>query len=199
MRVAEFVMCIIYRVDRQDVEFLNTMVLKDPGQDVPRCLCQGLDPAAWCHSAEHAADGADPAGRWRRPMLQTKFDPAGTGRFFPAELAMANPKFRNSPVLVRLFAPLGDIPALPGETSDAPCDAWRGQPGDTGFIIAEEGLGDRSRWPEIARLNGVSAENPTASASASHCRGEEQGKRFRGGRTRWEDALPGRPMRSQAA
>ena len=80
--------------------------------------------------------------------------------WFPAETAFTeNPKIGNHPVIDRLFEPLGKIPALPGEVSDAPCDGWRVRPGDTGHMIAEEGLGDRSRFREIGRLNGLSGRN----------------------------------------
>ena len=88
------------------------------------------------------------------PVLQTNKG------WFPAEMAVRfNPMVTNHPVIERLFAPLGDIPALPGEASSVPCDGWRVQPGDTGYIIAGEGLGDRSRFVEIARLNGISGRN----------------------------------------
>ena len=88
------------------------------------------------------------------PTIQTV-----TG-WFPAETAMRNnPRVINHPVINRLFEPLAGIPALPGEASDAPCDGWRVRPGDTGHIIAGEGLGDRSRFREIGRLNGLSGRN----------------------------------------
>ena len=88
------------------------------------------------------------------PTIQTD------NRWFPAETAMRNnPRVSNHPVINRLFEPLAGITALPGEASDAPCDGWRVRPGDTGHIIAEEGLGDRSRFREIGRLNGLSGRN----------------------------------------
>lgn len=95
-------------------------------------------------------------------LLDTGADPTiqtVTG-WFPAETAFTeNPKIGDQPVIDRLFGPLGEIPALPGEVSDAPCDGWRVRPGDTGHIIAKEGLGDRNRYREIGRLNGLSGRN----------------------------------------
>ena len=93
------------------------------------------------------------------PTIQTVLNADGTGRFFPAEMGANNPKLRGTPTLDRLFAPLADIPALPGEASGAPCDGWRVRQGDTGHIIAEAALGDRSRYREIGRLNGLSGRN----------------------------------------
>ena len=134
-------------------------ILLEAGADVNAASARGWTPlhGATAQNTPQMAQVLLDAGA--DPILQTKLDPDGTGRFFPAELAIANPKFRNSSVLVRLFAPLGDIQALPGETSDAPCDGWRVQPGDTGFIIAEKGLGDRSRFVEIGRDNNLSGAN----------------------------------------
>ena len=131
-------------------------ILLDAGAEVNAVSAKGWTPlhGAAARNTPHMAQLLLDAGA--DPTLRTNLDPNGAGRFFPAELATDNPKFRNSPVLVRLFAPLGDIPALPGEASDAPCDGWRVQPGDTGFIIAEEGLGDRSRFVEVAWINNLS-------------------------------------------
>ena len=58
---------------------------------------------------------------------------------------------------------------LPGRRAGAPTPSRPAQ-ACTGYVVkgsdrklgdvAEAALGDRSRWPEIARLNGITAENP---------------------------------------
>ena len=43
----------------------------------------------------------------------------------------------------------------------AGCDGWLVGTGDSRLgDVAEKALGDRSRWPEIARLNGISTDSP---------------------------------------
>lgn len=89
------------------------------------------------------ADGVGDTGRWRelarlnnlsgRNMLQ-----AGMCLKLPGRKATAAPARR-----------------------EASCDGHVVQAGDRRLgDIAEKALGDRSRWPEIARLNGLTAEKP---------------------------------------
>ena len=48
-----------------------------------------------------------------------------------------------------------------GNTSRSGCAGWQVGHGDRRLgDVAENALGDRSRWPEIAELNGITAENP---------------------------------------
>ena len=63
----------------------------------------------------------------------------------------------------------GQCLRLPGSKAE-PAPAWQKAPGCDGYVvkradrklgdIAEKVLGDRRRWPEIARLNGLSREKP---------------------------------------
>lgn len=88
------------------------------------------------------------------PTIQSK------GGWFPAEMAISdNPRLRGTRALQRLADPLLDIPALPGEVSGAPCDGWTVRPGDTFRIVLTEGVGDQSRWEDLARLNGLNGRN----------------------------------------
>ncbi len=95
---------------------------------------------------ELLAAGAD-------PTVQTR------NGFFPAEVAGNNPRVRNHLVYARLVEPLLDIPAAAGTASDAACEGWRVREGDTTRTVLAEGLGDQSRWLELARLNGLSGSN----------------------------------------
>ena len=75
----------------------------------------------------------------------------------PAEAARGNRKLRGHPVMARLE--VGMTTASPGATPG--CDGYVVQATDRRLgDVAEKVLGDRSRWTEIARLNGISAENP---------------------------------------
>ncbi len=88
------------------------------------------------------------------PTVQTRNE-----GWFPAEIAGDNPKVRNHPVYARLVEPLLDIPAAAGTASDAACEGWRVREGDTARTVLAEGLGDQSRWLELARLNELSGSN----------------------------------------
>lgn len=95
-------------------------------------------------------------------LLDAGGDPTirSRGGWFPAEMAISNnPRLRRTRALQRLVDPLLDIPALPGEDSGATCDGWTVRPGDTFRIILAEGVGDQSRWEELARLNGLNGRN----------------------------------------
>ena len=80
---------------------------------------------------------------------------------YPADLARKrNRKVRNHPVMARLevgmttASPAAD-PATPG------CDGYVVQASDRRLgDVALKVLGDRARWTEIARLNGITAEAP---------------------------------------
>ena len=68
--------------------------------------------------------------------------------------ALHNPKLRNHPVMARLLA--GE-----GQASSRGCDGYVVLPTDRRLgDVAEKALGQRSRWPEIARLNGITAQAP---------------------------------------
>ena len=76
----------------------------------------------------------------------------------PAEAARGNRKLRGHPVMARLEAPAGGKPAA---ATTLGCDGYIVLPTDRRLgDVALKVLGDRSRWTEIARLNGISAENP---------------------------------------
>ena len=76
----------------------------------------------------------------------------------PAEAAMGNRKLRGHPVMARLevgMTTAGDATPTPG------CDGYVVQASDRRLgDVAENALGDRARWTEIARLNGITAEAP---------------------------------------
>ena len=101
--------------------------------------------------------GADPAIH-----ANTRFDSSLVPE--PAEVAKAeNPKVARHPVMARLeAAAAGTTPASPSADPATPgCDGYIVQATDRRLgDVAEKMLGDRSRWTEIARLNGISAENP---------------------------------------
>ena len=94
------------------------------------------------------------------PTIRTK-----NRRFTAADVAKAeNPKVARHPVMARLEAGAASTPATTASQS-APatpgCDGYVVQASDRRLgDVALKVLGDRSRWTEIARLNGISAENP---------------------------------------
>ena len=76
----------------------------------------------------------------------------------PAEAARGNRKLRGHPVMARLE--VGMTTASPG-AAGAGCDGYIVQATDRRLgDVAEKVLGDRARWPEIARLNGITAQSP---------------------------------------
>ena len=77
---------------------------------------------------------------------------------YPADLARKrNRKVRSHPVMARLE--VGMTTASPAATSG--CDGYIVQASDRRLgDVAEKVLGDRSRWTEIARLNGITAQAP---------------------------------------
>ena len=148
------------------------------GADVNRSSLEGMTPlhiAAKQNSAAMAelliAAGADieaVAGQFKKTplhyaakqnsaamaalLLDAGADPAARDRdnATPADFAAKNRKLRGTKVLARLQAAVAEPP----EAAD--CDGWRVQPGDRALgDIAAQALGDRSRWPEIARLNDI--------------------------------------------
>ena len=97
--------------------------------------------------------GADPAIH-----ANTRFDSSLVPE--PAEAARGNRKLRGHPVMARLevgmttASPSAD-PANPG------CDGYIVQASDRRLgDVALKVLGDRARWTEIARLNGITAQAP---------------------------------------
>ena len=81
----------------------------------------------------------------------------------PAEAARGNRKLRGTRALARLeAAAAGTTPASPSADPATPgCDGYVVLPTDRRLgDVAEKVLGDRSRWTEIARLNGITAEAP---------------------------------------
>ena len=88
------------------------------------------------------------------PTIRTK-----NRRFTAADVAKAdNPKVARHPVMARLEAAAGGKPAAATTTG---CAGYVVTAADRRLgDVAEKVLGDRSRWTEIARLNGITAENP---------------------------------------
>ena len=88
------------------------------------------------------------------PTIRTK-----NRRFTAADVAKAeNPKVARHPVMARLEAGAGGQPAAATTTG---CAGYVVTAADRRLgDVALKVLGDRSRWTEIARLNGISAENP---------------------------------------
>ena len=73
----------------------------------------------------------------------------------PAEAARGNRKLRGHPVMARLEVGMTTASPSPG------CDGYVVLPTDRRLgDVAEKVLGDRSRWTEIARLNGITAQAP---------------------------------------
>ena len=95
-------------------------------------------------------------------LLDAGADPTiRTVRGNAADVAKAdNPKVANHPVMARLeAAAAGMTTASPGATPG--CDGYIVQAADRRLgDVAEKVLGDRSRWTEIARLNGITAQAP---------------------------------------
>ena len=87
------------------------------------------------------------------PTIRTK-----NRRFNAADVAKAdNRKLRGHPVMARLE--VGMTTASPATTPG--CDGYIVLPTDRRLgDVAEKVLGDRSRWTEIARLNGITAQAP---------------------------------------
>ena len=77
----------------------------------------------------------------------------------PAEAARGNRKLRGHPVMARLE--VGMTTASPQATPTPGCDGYVVQASDRRLgDVALKVLGDRARWTEIARLNGISAQAP---------------------------------------
>ena len=93
------------------------------------------------------------------PTIRTK-----NRRFNAADVAKAdNRKLRGHPVMARLeAAAAGTTPASPSADPASPgCAGYIVQATDRRLgDVAEKVLGDRSRWTEIARLNGITAQAP---------------------------------------
>ena len=93
------------------------------------------------------------------PTIRTK-----NRRFTAADVAKAeNPKVARHPVMARLEAAAGGTtPASPSADPATPgCDGYIVQATDRRLgDVAERVLGDRARWTEIARLNGITAQAP---------------------------------------
>ncbi len=88
------------------------------------------------------------------PTLRAKHD-----NMLPADMAMKhNPKVANHPVMARLTVAI----TTTGEARPtATCNGYVVEAGDRRLgDVAEAALGERSRWPEIARLNGITADSP---------------------------------------
>ena len=89
------------------------------------------------------------------PTIRTK-----NRRFNAADVAKAdNPKVARHPVMARLE--VGMTTASPAEAPASGCDGYVVQASDRRLgDVALKVLGDRARWPEIARLNGITAQAP---------------------------------------
>ena len=97
-------------------------------------------------------------------LLDAGADPTiRTVRGNAADVAKAdNPKVARHPVMARLEAAAGTTPASPSADPASPgCAGYIVQASDRRLgDVALKVLGDRSRWTEIARLNGITAEAP---------------------------------------
>ena len=79
----------------------------------------------------------------------------------PAEAAKGNRKLRGHPVMARLEAGAAGMTTAGDATPTPGCDGYVVQASDRRLgDVAEKVLGDRSRWTEIARLNGITAQAP---------------------------------------
>ena len=91
------------------------------------------------------------------PTIRTK-----NRRFTAAEVAVAdNRKLRGSRALARLEVGMTTASQQASPQATPGCDGYLVQASDRRLgDVAEKVLGDRARWTEIARLNGITAQAP---------------------------------------
>ncbi len=91
------------------------------------------------------------------PALRARHD-----NLLPADMARKhNPKVRGHPVMARLEAGMTGASPTAQASPSTGCEGHFVQVSDRRMgNVAEKAQGERSRWPEIARLNGITAEAP---------------------------------------